>query len=48
MPGVWLALRPLRPSSSWDGGTLSEKPDAVAVVMPSVSSCSTFWDSTRR
>ena len=48
MPEVWLDVCPWSPSSSWDGGALSEEPDAVVVVMPPVSSCSTSRDSTRR
>ena len=48
MPEVWFGVRPWRPSSSCDGGALSEEPDAVVVVMPPVSSCSTSWDSTHR
>ena len=48
MPEVWFGVRPWRPSSSWDGGALSEEPDAVVVVMPPVSSCSTSRASTRR
>ena len=48
MPGSWFDVRQWRPSSSWDGGVLSEKPNAVVVVMPPVSSYSTCWDSTLR
>ncbi len=48
MPEVWLGARPWSPSSSCDGGALSEEPDAVVVVMPPVSSCSTSRDFTRR
>ena len=45
---VWLALRSWRPSSSWNEGALSEKPDAVVVVMPPVSSSAMSRNSTRR
>ena len=48
MPEVWLTGRPWRPSSSCDGGALSEEQDVLAVVMPPVSACSTSWDLTRR
>ena len=48
MPGSMFDVRPWRTWSSWDGGALSEEPDAVAVVMPPGSSYATSWDSIRR